>query len=1052
MRTPKAEITILLLFFLWTPRAANAQLIRGFVSGAVTDSTGAVIPQVEVTITNQATNISRATVTSGAGFYRFAAVEPGDYTVEFKFAGFSTVKAGPLTVNTAQEVVVDQAMQAGAVTASITVEETPGAALAKTTATIQRTLGARVVAELPMQIFNGSRDISRLALLAPTVVRASSFTEFSANGQRTRNNNFIVDGVDNNDPTVTQHSIRIIPESVQEVQVQTVAYSSEFGHSSGAQFSAITKSGTNVFHGEVWDYHRGNWMEPLSLTNKRAGITSTPRFVLNQFGGDIGGPILKDRTFFFGLIEANRRREAPAAANATPANIPTPAGYAALSSVPLGPGETAAGRQAALSALSFLPGVHAQVANYQNIQNVTINGAPIQVGTIRIPLAWPSNLWYSAARIDHRVGERANITYRYHLDRSDQPDATGNRQFGPRFTAKVAIRRQNHAASYTRTFSNRFLNETRLAYARGRFAFPENDPTSATVNINNFFTIGGLNAFPQSRFDQVYQLQNVASYIVGRHSLRFGTDIRRNRLHNRFGLNSKGTWTFGNLADFLNNNALNLQQAVSESTFDSGQWNHAYFFQDDVKVTPKLTLNAGIRYEYSTIPFGFFGATDPAIRAAGVPGPVQADNNNWAPRLGFAYSPDARTSIRGGFGAGYDVVFYQILANTAGNYPRVVTSTTSGAATANLFPTLAPKVTTVPPLSPATTFVNMPEDSQNPTTNFWSLSVQRELGPDYLVELGYTGNRSYHQIRQRDANPGVLTSEHAARAIATGNPNPPGFSIRRLNSAWGPRLLLETAAKAEYHAAYLKFDKRMSKGLLIGANYAWSANFSDNDEAFGGNDIVASSPQVPQDFFNYRSEWSRSAFDRPHRLAVHYIYEIPSLRREPVVERIFGGWQIAGFTEFQSGQPFTIRTGVDTVGTLAAAFPGRPNYNPGGMLLKDTDTGDFRTFRTPLDGTGIVVAPMGPNGILANSMPGGGNLGRNTFRGPSFQNWNFSLLKNISIKDNWRVQLRGDFINLWNHNNFQNPVATMSSTAFGANTANLLTDTRQILASAKIRF
>lgn len=486
MRTQKPEIMILLLLLLlWTvPPAANAQLTRGFVLGTVTDSTGAVIPQVEVTITNQATNISRATATNGAGFYRFAAVEPGDYSIEFKLTGFSSVKAGPLTVNTAQEVVVDQTMQAGAVTASITVEGTPGAALAKTTATVERTLSARVVAELPMQIFNNTRDISRFALLAPTVVRASSFTEFSANGQRTRNNNFIVDGVDNNDPTVTQHSIRIIPESVQEVQVQTATYSSEFGHSSGAQFSAITKSGTNVFHGEVWDYHRGNWMEPLSLTNKRAGIASTPRFVLNQFGGDIGGPILQDRTFFFGLIEANRRREAPAAANATPASIPTPAGYAAL------------------SALSFLPGVHAQVASYQNIQNVTINGVPIQVGTIRIPLAWPSNLWYSAARVDHRLGGRGNITYRYHLDRSDQPDATGNRQFGPRFTAKVAIRRQNHAASYTRTFGNRFLNETRVAYARGHFAFPENDPTSATVNIANFFMIGGLNAFPQSRFDQ----------------------------------------------------------------------------------------------------------------------------------------------------------------------------------------------------------------------------------------------------------------------------------------------------------------------------------------------------------------------------------------------------------------------------------------------------------------------------------------------------------------------------------------------------------------------
>jgi hypothetical protein len=168
--------------------------------------------------------------------------------------------------------------------------------------------------------------------------------------------------------------------------------------------------------------------------------------------------------------------------------------------------------------------------------------------------------------------------------------------------------------------------------------------------------------------------------------------------------------------------------------------------------------------------------------------------------------------------------------------------------------------------------------------------------------------------------------------------------------------------------------------------------------------------------------------------------------------KILGGWQISGWTEAQSGQPFTIRTGVDTVGTLAAAFPGRPNYNPGGTLIEDPVTHDLRTFTIPINGTGIVVAPLGPNGILANSMPGGGNLGRNTFRGPSFQTWNFTLLKNISITERLRLQVRGDFINAWNHNNFQNPVATMASTTFGSNTATLISDSRQIMLSAKVRF
>jgi hypothetical protein len=495
-----------------------------------------------------------------------------------------------------------------------------------------------------------------------------------------------------------------------------------------------------------------------------------------------------------------------------------------------------------------------------------------------------------------------------------------------------------------------------------------------------------------------------------------------------------------------------LNQAVNESTFDATQWNNSFFFQDDIRLARHWTLSAGIRYEHSSVPLGFFGAADPAIRAVGVPGPARTDKNNWAPRFSFAYGKGA-TSVRGGFGMTYDVLFYGILTQAANNYPRVVSSLTTGAAAINLFPTLAPKVAALPPLNPLTSpFVNVPEDIQRPTTHFWTLTVQRQLDANHVVELGYLGNRSYHQIRQRDANPGMLTPEQAATVIASGSST--SVTIRRLNPEWGARPLLEAAATGEYHAGYVKFDRRFTRGLLAGANYTWSSNFSDNDEAFGLNDVVASSPQVPQNFFNVRNEWSRSAFDRTHRFVVHYIYEVPWFTTGWAAEklgRILGGWQISGITEAQSGQPFTIRTGVDTVGSLAGAFPGRPNYNPNGVFRKDPVTGDLRTFTIPIDGTGIVTAPRGPSGILANSMPGGGNLGRNTFRGPSFQNWSLSVMKRITIREDLRIQLRSDFVNVWNHNNFQNPVAVMNSPEFGQSTG-LVTDTRQMLLSAKITF
>jgi hypothetical protein len=536
----------------------------------------------------------------------------------------------------------------------------------------------------------------------------------------------------------------------------------------------------------------------------------------------------------------------------------------------------------------------------------------------------------------------------------------------------------------------------------------------------------------------------------------------------------KGTWAFPTLVEFMNNQASSLTQALNTSSFVATEWDHAFFFQDDFRAARHLTLNLGLRYQYGTIPLGLFGTTDPAIQAAGVPGPAKPDKTNWAPRIGFAYSPggsglfgNGRTVVRGGFGIQYDVIFYNVLTNEAGNYPRVINATTNSPDTYNLFPKLAPKIASIPPFSPAMNFVNSPADTKHPATHLWSLSVQREFGPNYVLEFGYSGNRSYHQIRQSQANPPILTADQAATVIATQSANNiPGTQARRLNPIWGARTLVESTAKGAYHAGYIKFDRRMAKGLMIGANYTFSGTWSDNDELITGiTDITNSSSAVPEDFFNYRKEWSRSAFDRPNRFDITYVYQIPwftSGWTAGALSKIFNGWQMAGITEAQSGQPFTITTGVDTTGSGSAGA--RPNLNPGGVFMpyysltpagpvKQDFSGGLRTFYTPVDGRGIVTTPLGPNGILANSMPGGGNLGRNTFRGPGFQQWNFSLTKSVKLRENMTFQIRSDFVNIWNHRNFPNPVTAMSSTSFGQNTGNLIGDgVRAILFNARLKF
>ena len=1060
-------ITFLTLF-LAAPTLVDAQLTRGTISGTITDQSNALIAETRVVIRNLATGIERETTSNDVGVYRFVAVEPGTYSVEFVKQGFQSQKLPSLIVGVAQEIVINRTMEVGAVATELSISTT-GIELAKTTPTISSTFNERVVQDLP--ITAAARDVTRLIVLAPTAVRATGSNEISANGQRARNNNFILDGTDNNDLSVTLDSARIIPEAIAELQVQVAAYSAEFGRNTGAQALAVTRSGANQFHGEVWEYYRGNWMEPLALENKRVPLKETPRFVHNQAGGSASGPIFKDRTFFFGLFEINRRREAGDARNATSTIIPTPAGYSTLQNVPLGSGQTTQSRQAVLQALAFLPEIHGQVQNYENANsNQLVNGVPIEVGTILIPLANPYDYWYSVGRVDHRLTSKDSLNYRFVLDHQVETDVASNLRFGPKWTADQNIFRQNHAISYTRTFSPSLINEFRVAYIRGNLDFPERDTESSTVTITGLTTLGGLSNYPQGRITNTFQFQDVATYVTGRHALKFGVDIRRNQLYNISAFDSKGTWVFSNLQDFMNNTALSLTQAVNEATFDAYQTNQYYFFQDDFKATRDLTFNFGIRYEYSTVPLGYFGAATDEIAAAGVPRPPRPDKNNWAPRFGFAYSPslggfggkifgDGRSVIRGGFGVGYDVLFYNILTVSASNYPRVVQSVTNQPDTNNLFPTLAPKVPVLPPFDPLLQFVNVPETLQNPTTHFWSLSIQRQLGSNYALEVGYSGNRSYHQLRQGQGNPPTLTQQQADTVLSTRSTTSiPSVQNRRLNPAWGSRVLIESAAKGEYHAGYIKFDKRLSRGLLIGANYTFSNNFSDNDESLAVTNLADSSPQIPQAFYNYdmRREWSRSAFDRPHRFAIHYIYEIPwfssGFADSSVMRTIFKGWQLSGFTEFQSGQPFTIRTGADSTG-IGSTTPARPDVNPGGIVKRDPVTDDFRTFSIPIDGSGIVTTPLGNNSLpLANTMPNGGTLGRNTYRGPSYQNWNVSLMKIFPITERVRFQFRTDFINAWNHNNFRNPENRMTSTDFGRNVASLATDSRFMLLSAKLKF
>jgi outer membrane receptor protein involved in Fe transport len=1061
-----ALVALLACVALFEP-LASAQITRGSIAGNVRDESGAIVAGAQVTVTSPGKNITRNATTDDEGFYRVGALDPGIYTVMVERAGFARVENREVVVSTSLETTFDAQLRVGNVTESVDVTAAAeGITLNKTNPTLGLNVGSRQVVELPL---SAGRDVNQIALLAPLAVPAPGSTGISVNGQRARNNNFTIDGTDNNDISVTLPTSSVIPEAVAEFQVLTNAYSVEFGRNSGAQINVITRSGTNDFHGDLFEYYRGSRLNALTNTEKRSGLTRPGRFVRNQFGFAVGGPVHlprfgeggrsiisgRDRTFFFTAFQADPQRSG-AALGAT-VRIPTQAGLAALNTVPLRaatsttPAQTPGSRQAVINSLSFLNDVYALNPTFTSVNTTAavINGVGIQTGLVNIPRVAPTDTYNFLMRFDHRLGENDNLTFRYSRDAGYNTNFTSNTQFGSIFAAQQTTIDQNMALSETHIFRSNLVNEFRGSYIRRNLAFPENDPTTPTTAITGFFTIGGLSNFPQGRIQNSYQFTDTLSWLTGRHSVKFGFDVRHIHLFNNAAFNTKGSFTFSNFANFLNNIGTQFTQALQVSSFDARQWQQGYFVQDDFRVTQNLTLNLGLRYDTANYPFGFFGATDAQSLSALVPGPAKRDNNNFGPAIGFNYSPratsgmmgslfgDARTVFRGGYRKNYDVLFYNILTVNGANFPRVFTGIADNPV--DTFPNVAP-VSGTPAFNPLSAYVNSPEDLATPESHIYSLTMQREIGRDYVLEIGYSGSTSRNQINQLQANNATLTEAQAALVRSTGNPlSIPTVQQRRDFPQFGARTLIASTAKANYNAGFISFNRRMGgEGLLrnlqIGGHYTFSKLMSDNDESLGVAGLADSSPQVPQDFRNYDAEWSVSAFDRPHRFAVNYVWEFPTpgfADNNGFLKRVFGGWQVSGVTTGTSGQPFTIVTGVDTNGNGAGGD--RPSVNPDAPLVVDPVTGNLRTFTAP----GRFIVPRNAAGnILTFSMANGGNLGKNTLRAPAFFNSNIGIQKRIYIDEIRRFTLRADFLNAFNQDNYGIPVFSLSSASFGQNLNN----------------
>jgi hypothetical protein len=981
------RVTLILmtaLVLLWSNLAA-AQHTTGTLRGQVLDPTGAAVAGGAVSVTNEATGVTQTTVTSSAGTYEFPSALPGAYTLTVEAQSFKKYVKKGIPVLTNQDNVADARMDIGA--ASETVEVVAGEAGVQTTSSdLTHNFSAQDVANLPTAagVLNGSP--LNLAILAPNVVATPGGAQGvggSVGGTRPRDNNFSVDGVDDNNLGVTGNNSTVIPDAVSEFALQTNQFSAEYGHSAGGQFSLITKTGTNRLHGSgEWYLQNRNFNSLDNLTKAQilenesanppvpGSLLSKPAYDNNRFGGTIGGPIIKDKLFFFGAYEYTTVHGA--AAPTSLATAPTAAGLTLL--------EGMAANSAVSAALADFP-----VAP-SSTDTLLVNGTAIPVGSLAV----------IAPNFQREHDVQFNTDY-----------SRGHHQFGTRFTFNqekfilpgsipLPVWNQNEpvnnrkiALTDTWTARSNVVNDLRLQYSY--FSLGLLDPCTPGTTCQPDITLGDLYSGNttgvgdnQTQKQNSYQIRDTLTWVHGKHTFKFGGEYNHFIYPQFFLPRSVGDYEYQTTSDFINDvvpTARALRNAGSGS-FLGTQSLMAGFVQDDFRVTSRLTVNLGARYEFWTNPVGDKLWDLNAI--SNVPGVITfanptTDTNNIAPRVGFAYDPtgSGKTSIRGGFGINYDVRFQnfdsislppQLQSELNNGSACTLTPTPSWCSTGTGF--LAggglPK-TYIPPADQADarnlTSAHLPIKTELPKVLSWSLGVQHEVYRNSMIEVRYVGTRGLElPVQNRlnfisyfDAGGAPLPTFLSASSIpssytastptdtnyylfennffnGTLNPisglNQPSPDIYQQYGFFGFATEYSPLANSIYHAGSISFTQNSRHGLTLNANYTYSHTIDNATNEFHTS---ALNPRRAQDNFNLGADRANSDLDVPQKFALSILYQLPKAKSMNAFARaLLNGYQLGTVFYAQSGQPVTLQSGVvDSNGNVDTAGD-RVVINPAG--------------------------------------------------------------------------------------------------------------------------
>lgn len=1036
--------------------SAMAQTSQGTIAGTVTDQMGMAVPGVMVEAKNETGSDDRTVTTGPNGEYRVESVTPSTYTITATKEGFAKTQVRNMAVAASVVTSVPLVLSIGSVSQTVTVEASGAANTLQTeSGELSATITTQEVSQLPIV----TQNPIDLVLTLPGIVTVSSRDvnaagngeSFSVDGLRPRGNNFLIDGFDDNDYAITGQALQPSNlEAIKEVNVQTNSYAPEFGRGGSSLTNVIYKNGTNEWHGGAWERYSGAGLDAIPVELKNQGITVNPNFVDNEFGFDIGGPLIKNKLFIFASSQWNRENEDEEGGQFT---IPTAAGVSALQS--LGPNQNAA---ILINSLGGLTAPSAQ--GTINIGDRQACGDPclIPVGqVIRTPKALQRQYeWIT--RADYSPTEKDTVMARFigshdslSPDLFANPDALPTQdtfQGGPSRTLGVY---------WTHVLSPTKINELRFTAQQIDFTFSplpstssstlESDPNITITDLTGT-TFGGLNpTFPQGRAHNTYQYQDAFSWIVGNHSFKIGADEIHLGVTDTLPFNSIGSATFESggdcssigltvctaLANYIDNYtgpSGTAGRSFGSPFYSFPQTLQAYYFQDTWKVFPNLTLTYGVRYEFQGTPLNAlaYPTVEPGVLAAFQPETQrvteQPDKNNFGPRFGFAYTPgrwkrlfgDNKTVIRGGFGTFYDILFSNIGDNAQEGPPNTLggtlTAPSTGRGSANALQLVNSVSPTLNPLAAVTTEVS---NLVNPLIYQWNFDIERSLPGKVLFKIAYVGTRGERLFLNEEMNPGIE-----------------GTGIR-MNPDRGSILARTNLGNSSYNALDVSVDRSLGHGLMLRGAYTWSKALDNGSDVF----TTSGDTTRPQNLFNSSLEKGPSAFDREQRAVISWIYQTPAFRPSSELVKALSwpvrDWQVSGIFSWQTGAPETIYLGgYDQNGDLSAANdrpdlgnPNAPiNYSPACLASSTCITGvgqinpdgSLTDWNTNAPGTfnqfryiATNVLSIGPNG----------NLGRNTFFNPGRQDYSLALERIIRIPhfESHLFEFRAEAFDVFNHPN-----------------------------------